>query len=77
MARVMIKDLLALTAGVKLTTMYMTYYAVHHPDMVKVQRGHCKICTDLLVDLFNSISWHSAVVDEGDQIRVNYYLCEL
>jgi len=74
MARVMIKDLLALRADRE--AYYFGYdqlWAVH-PDIVAVL---CKICPDLLEDLFDGMMWHSAVVEEGDKVRVNYYLREL
>ena len=74
MARVMIRDLLALRADRE--AYYYGYdqlWAVH-PDIVTVL---CKICPDLLEDLFDGMLWHSAVVEDGDKVRVNYYLREL
>eukprot|EP00291_Cryptomonas_curvata_P022400 CAMPEP_0172170956 /NCGR_PEP_ID=MMETSP1050-20130122/11618_1 /TAXON_ID=233186 /ORGANISM="Cryptomonas curvata, Strain CCAP979/52" /LENGTH=924 /DNA_ID=CAMNT_0012842321 /DNA_START=324 /DNA_END=3094 /DNA_ORIENTATION=+ len=74
MARVMIRDLLAMRADRE--AYYYGYdqlWAVH-PDIVAVL---CRICPDLLEDLFDGMLWHSATVEDGDQVRVNYYLREL
>ena len=44
-----------------------------HPDIVTLL---CRICPELLEDLFDGMLWHSAVV-EDDLVRVNYYVREL
>ena len=74
MARVMIRDLLALRADRE--AYYYGYDQLWsvHPDIVTVL---CKICPELLEDLFDGMLWHSALVEEGDKVRVNYYLREL
>ena len=73
MARVMIRDLLALRADRE--AYYYGYDQLWniHPDIVTVL---CRICPELLEDLFDGMLWHSALV-EDDSVRVNYYLREL
>ena len=45
-----------------------------HPDIVSVL---CKICPELLEDVFDGMLWHSATVEANDLVRVNYYIREL
>jgi hypothetical protein len=48
------------------TRRYDALWSVH-PDLVEVL---CKICPELLGDLFDGMLWHSATVEEDDEVRM-------
>jgi len=74
MARLMIRDMLALRAD--RDAYYYGYDRLWeaHADIVTVL---CKFCPELLDDLFDGMLWHSGTVEEGGRVRVNYYIREL